>query len=99
MSGAQDMIEFEREDHFPKHLHDWLDYMTAHDVSRLPDLLADEAVFHSPVVHKPQAGKPIVVAYLSAADKVLGNDSFRYNQAIVEPGGSRAVLELSLIHI
>jgi len=96
MSAANDMIEFEREDHFPQHLHNWLDYMIAHDVARLPELLAEGAVFHSPVVHTPQRGKPIVTAYLSAADKVLGNDSFRYKQAIVEPGGNKAMLEFSV---
>ncbi|WP_108811512.1 nuclear transport factor 2 family protein [Sphingorhabdus sp. Alg231-15] len=58
--------------------------------------LADDAVFHSPVVHTPQAGKPIVMAYLLAADNVLGNDSFRYVREIVDDGANMAMLEFQL---
>ena len=35
-------------------------------------------VFESPVVHTPQAGKPVTAMYLQAALQVLVNDSFRY---------------------
>ncbi|MEP2102791.1 MAG: nuclear transport factor 2 family protein [Parasphingorhabdus sp.] len=58
--------------------------------------LADDAVFHSPVVHTPQAGKPIVMAYLMAADNVLGNDSFRYVREIVDDSANMAMLEFEL---
>ena len=44
----------------------------------LADLIADDAVFESPVVHTPQRGKAISVKYLAAAMVVLGNGSFRY---------------------
>jgi hypothetical protein len=47
-------------------------------------MLADEPVFHSPVVHTPQAGKAKVMMYLLSAAKVLGNDSFRYVREVVE---------------
>ena len=50
----------------------------------LSDLLADEAVFHSPVVHTPQVGKPVVMAYLVAAAQVLGNEAFRYVRELVD---------------
>ena len=33
----------------------------------LAKILADDAVFHSPVVHTPQVGKAKVIAYLAAA--------------------------------
>jgi hypothetical protein len=36
-------------------------------------LIADDAVFESPVVHTPQQGKAKTVMYLSAADQVLNN--------------------------
>jgi len=49
-------------------------------------------VFHSPVVHTPQIGRPIVIAYLAAAGSTLGNDSFQYLREIVD--GNHAVLEL-----
>jgi hypothetical protein len=69
----------------------WYAYMRAHDVSALDDMLAEDAVFESPVVFTPQRGKLIVKAYLSAAASVLGGDSFKYlnewrgeNSAILE---------------
>ncbi len=57
----------------------------------LATIMREDAVFHSPVVHTPQEGRPIVVAYLSAASKTLGNDSFRYVREIV--GENDIVLE------
>jgi len=47
--------------------------------------LADDAVFHSPIVHTPQRGKALVSAYLSAAFEVLANEHFRYVREIVGP--------------
>ena len=62
----------------PTAIRRWHDYMDARDFGILEDLLADDAVFESPVVHTPQLGKAITFAYLKAAAVVLGNDSFRY---------------------
>lgn len=63
----------------------WHAYMEHEgDPALLSDLLADDAVFHSPVVHTPQVGKPVVMAYLVAASHVLGNDSFRYVRELVD---------------
>ncbi|OBV10761.1 SnoaL_2 domain-containing protein [Erythrobacter dokdonensis DSW-74] len=61
------------------------------DPALLSDLLADDAVFHSPVVHTPQAGKAIVMAYLVAASHVLGNDKFHYVRELVD--GDEMMLE------
>ena len=61
------------------------------DPQALAAILRDDAVFHSPVVHTPQVGKPIVVAYLTAAGATLGNDSFTYLREVVD--GETAVLE------
>jgi len=47
--------------------------------------LADDAMFHSPIVHTPQRGKALVSAYLSAAFEVLANEHFRYVREIVGP--------------
>lgn len=44
----------------------------------LPGIIAEDAVFESPVVHTPQIGRDITVKYLSAALVVLNNDHFRY---------------------
>ena len=43
------------------------------DVSGLDAWLADDAVFLSPVVHRPQVGKAITKQYLAAAFRVFGN--------------------------
>ncbi len=74
----------------------WHDHMEQKSQSGLSDQLAEDAVFHSPVVHTPQVGKPIVMAYLSAADVVLGNDSFRYVREIVDDAANMAMLEFEL---
>ena len=61
----------------------------------LDSLLADDAVFHSPVVHTPQVGKRITAAYLRAAFDVFFNDSFRYVRETV--AGDHAVLEFEVV--
>lgn len=56
----------------------WHEILRERSVQDLDTLLAPDAVFHSPVVHTPQVGKPITRMYLAAAIAVFGNDSFRY---------------------
>ena len=72
-------------------LHTWHRLIREHDASGLPALLAEDAVFHSPVVHTPQRGRALVAGYLAAAFQVFGNPSFRYLREIV--GESDAMLE------
>ncbi len=74
----------------------WHARMADKSEAALSEQLADDAVFHSPVVHTPQAGKPIVMAYLLAADNVLGNDSFEYVREIVDDDANMAMLEFEL---
>lgn len=74
----------------------WHARMETKSREELSSQLADTAVFHSPVVHTPQEGKPIVMAYLTAADSVLGNDSFRYVREIVDEAANMAMLEFEL---
>jgi SnoaL-like domain len=70
----------------------WHAYMeSGSDPALLADLLADDAVFHSPVVHTPQAGKAVVMAYLVAAAHVLGGANFRYVRELVD--GDEMMLE------
>ena len=70
----------------------WHAYMESEgDAAALSAIIADDCVFHSPVVHTPQAGKPIVMAYLIAAAHVLGNDSFHYVRELVD--GDEMMLE------
>ena len=61
----------------------WHRVVEAKDSRGLNELLADDVVFHSPVVHRPQVGKAITHRYLSAALAVLNNESFRYAREIV----------------
>jgi len=70
---------------------EWHRLVAHRDMRGLDSILADDAVFHSPVVHMPQAGKDLTRAYLAAAFSVLGNDSFRYVREVV--GERDAVLE------
>jgi hypothetical protein len=51
-------------------------------VAGLADLLADDVVFHSPVVHTPQRGKQITMQYLAAAFCVFSDPGFRYVREI-----------------
>ena len=70
----------------------WHAYMTGGgDPKALRALLADDAVFHSPVVHTPQQGADKVFAYLHAASHVLGGENFHYLREIVD--GDQAMLE------
>lgn len=74
----------------------WHNYMHGGSTpEKLGAMLADDAVFHSPVVHTPQEGKAKVFAYLHAAAHVLGNDSFHYVREIVD--GDTAMLEFALV--
>ena len=63
------------------------------DPAALAAIIREDAVFHSPVVHTPQEGRAIVVAYLSAAGQTLGNDSFAYVRELVD--GENAMLEFT----
>lgn len=70
----------------------WHKYMIGgSDPAVLAELLAEEAVSHSPEVHTPQVGKAVVIAYLVAASRMLGNDNFRYVGELVD--GDDVMLE------
>ena len=76
---------------YPPAIRRWHELAAARDSAGLEELLADDIVFVSPVVHAPQRGKPIAKAYLSAALDVLGGEHFRYvgfwraeNSAVLE---------------
>jgi hypothetical protein len=62
----------------PATIDQWHQVVKSRDARALSQLLADDVVFVSPVVHTPQVGKPITAAYLNAATQVLNNHSFHY---------------------
>ena len=72
-------------------LETWHRLVRTNDASGLPALVAEDATFHSPVVHAVQPGRKLTVMYLSAAFKVFFNPTFRYVREIVGP--SDAMLE------
>jgi hypothetical protein len=71
----------------------WHAMLEAQDISHLDALLADDVVFHSPVVHTPQRGKALTTLYLSAAYQVLFGSGFRYVREV--EGDADAILEFT----
>jgi SnoaL-like domain len=69
----------------------WHRVLQDRDPAALVPLFAEDAVFLSPVVHTPQRGRALVVAYLGAAFTVFGSPAFRYLREFV--GERDAVLE------
>ena len=55
----------------------WHAVVQSGDPALLDDLLADDVVFRSPAVFKPQEGKAVTTRYLTSAMAVLG-PSLRY---------------------
>jgi hypothetical protein len=72
----------------------WHQVAKARNVRGLDALLAEDAVFYSPVVFTPQVGKAITTKYLAAAFHVFFNDSFQYVRELTSDRD--AVLEFEL---
>jgi hypothetical protein len=72
----------------------WHRMITDRTPQALDDILAEEAVFYSPVVHAAQVGKAITAKYLAAAFHVFLNGSFLYVREIADERG--AVLEFEV---
>jgi len=73
-------------------LQEWHQIVKSGDPSGLDRLLAEDCVFWSPVVHRPQEGRDLTRLYLTGAMAVF-NDSFRYvKEVVAEP---HAVLEFT----
>jgi hypothetical protein len=77
----------------PTALERWHDIVHSRDASALDDLLAEDVIFLSPVVHKPQKGRAVTKLYLGAALAVFGNEHFRYIGEWL--GETSAVLEFT----
>ena len=70
----------------------WHDMMSGSSQDGLFELLAEDCIFWSPVVHTPQRGRDITYLYLSAASQVFSDD-FCYVSEMLD--GSRAMLEFT----
>ena len=79
----------------PQVIENWHKVMVSGDVSTLPDLLHEDAIFHSPVVHTPQMGKAKVMMYLTAATSVFDDTQFTYTREIF--GDGQAMLEFTSV--
>ena len=75
----------------PPTIERWEHVVKSRDLDLLDQLLADDVVFESPVVHTPQVGRAITRAYLTAALQVLNSPEFRYIRRWL--GKQSAVLE------
>ena len=62
----------------PKAIERWRAMVAARDYAGVSDLLAEDAVFRSPVVNAPQVGKALTAKYIRSAMRILGNSSFRF---------------------
>ncbi len=69
----------------------WHEVVHTRDAAKLASVLAEDVVFHSPVVHTPQRGKAITTLYLTGALHVLNTEHFRYERRIL--GEHDALLE------
>ncbi len=69
----------------------WHQVVASRDAAALQTLLADDVVFHSPVVHTPQVGKAITAKYLEAALHTLNTPDFKYLATC--SSGNMSVLE------
>ena len=68
----------------------WHEMFKDRDIGRLDEILAENCVFLSPIVHSPQEGRELTKFYLTGAFNVF-NDSFRYVKEVV--ADDHAVLE------
>lgn len=79
----------------PEPIARWHQMVEARDPRGLHDWLADDVVFHSPVVHTPQRGRTITALYLGAAFEVFFSGDFRYVREVFGPHD--AVLEFETV--
>ncbi|MDP3813513.1 nuclear transport factor 2 family protein [Pseudomonas sp.] len=71
----------------------WHGLMQNNDLRQLPELLHPQAVFRSPMAHKPYAGAPMVSLILNTVSQVF--EDFVYHRQLVSADGLNLVLEFS----
>lgn len=75
-------------------LETWHEVIFNQDKAKLLEILAEDVVFYSPVVHTLQKGKQLTFMYLSAAFVVFFNDTFKYVREVVSE--SETLLEFEV---
>ena len=63
-------------------IHKWHKVIESDDLKMLDEIIADDAVFSSPVVFKPMEGKEITMMYLHAAGQSFNMEKFKYTKEI-----------------
>ncbi len=63
-------------------IHRWHEVIESDDLKMLDEIIADDAVFSSPVVFKPLEGKEITMMYLHAAGQSFNMEKFKYTKEI-----------------
>jgi len=71
----------------------WHQMISQNDLSDLPDLLAPEVVFRSPMAHTPYPGVHVVSKILGTVIQVF--EDFTYHRELVTADGLNVVLEFS----
>lgn len=71
----------------------WHAMLAARDLNALPELLAPDAVFRSPMAHTPYPGAPVVSMILNTVIKVF--EDFAYHRELASADGLNVVLEFS----
>ena len=63
-------------------IHKWHEVIDSDDLEMLDEIIADNAVFSSPVVFRPMEGKEITMMYLHAAGQSFNMEKFKYTKEI-----------------
>ncbi|MEX5550344.1 nuclear transport factor 2 family protein [Pseudomonas pergaminensis] len=71
----------------------WHAMLADRNLNALPELLAPDAVFRSPMAHTPYPGAPVVSMILNTVIKVL--EDFTYHRELASGDGHSVVLEFS----
>ena len=74
-----------------KYIDSWHTIFKSQELDKLDKIIADNAVFTSPVVFKPMEGKEITIMYLFAAGQSFNMDKFKYIREVHD--GTNSVLE------
>ena len=72
-------------------IHKWHEVVGSDDLNLLDKIIAEDAVFSSPVVFTPMEGKEITMMYLHAAGNSFNMEKFKYTREIHD--GMNSVLE------
>jgi len=74
-----------------KYIDSWHTIFKSQELDKLDKIIADNAVFTSPVVFKPMEGKEITIMYLFAAGQSFNMDKFKYIREVHD--GTNSILE------